>query len=178
MGAATDLWDSASSLLDFCSVALDQTPALAPARQFVSVGYPAIDCASLTVHAFPVTPGPFAPQTNPGDTFRQGHPYVTLDMVTFTISIFRCWPSTAAGAPVQNPTPADYDAASEIMYSDAWQLYNALREGMQKGLLGGPCKYQRVDQAQPVEPDGGFAGWTIIVTAQLDGFIPDLPPPE
>jgi hypothetical protein len=178
VGAATDLWDSASHLLDFCAAALNELPVGAPDRQFVSVGYPAIDCPTLAVHVFPVTPGPFEPSTSPGDVFRQGHPYVVLDLVTFTVSIFRCWPSTPDGKQTPKaPTAADYDTASAIMYQDAWQLYNALRAGFNLGLLGGPCKLLRVDQAQPVQPDGGFGGWTILITAQLDGFTPTLPDP-
>lgn len=178
-GAATDLYDAASHLLDFCTVALDELPAGAPERRFVSVGYPPVDCPMLGVWILPIAPGPFDPTQSPGDPFRQGHPYVTLELVTFQIQVWRCWPSTADGKAIPKaPKPADFDMASAILYSDAWQIYNALREGFRQGLLGGPCKFLRVDQAQPIQPDGGFAGMSIITTAQLDGFVPSLPDPE
>lgn len=178
-GAATDLYDAAKGLLDFCTVALDELPIGAPDRRFVSVGYPPVDCPLLGVWILPIAPGPFAPATSPGDTLRQGHPYVVLDFVTYQIQVWRCWPSTADGKAIPKaPKPADYNAASEILYTDAWQIYNALRAGFQLGLEGGPCKLQRVDQAQPIQPDGAFAGMSISVTMQLDGFTPTLPDPE
>lgn len=178
-GAATDLYDAASALLDFCTVALEQLPAGAPERRFVSVGYPAIDCPTLGVWILPVSPGPFAPSTSPGDPFRQGHPGPVLDLVTYQIQVWRCWPSTADGkAAPKAPKPADYDTATEILYTDAWQLWNSIREGVNLGLLGGPCKMARVDQIQPLQPDGGLAGVALIATVQLDGFLPVLPDPE
>lgn len=178
-GAATDLYDTASALLDFCTVALDELAVGAPDRRFVSIGYPAIDCPTLGVYVFPVTPGPFAPTSSPGDAFRQGHPAPVLDMVTYQVQIWRCWPSTADGKAIAKaPNPADYDAASRILMTDGWQLWNSLREGFNLGLLGGPCKLIRVDQMQPIQPDGGMAGMSVIVTAQLDGYIPVLPDPE
>lgn len=178
-GAYSDLYDTASVLLDFCTVALDELPWGAPDRRFVSVGYPAVDCAMLGVWILPIAPGAFDPSQAPGDPFRQGHPYVVLDFVTYQIQVWRCWPSTPGGKMIPKaPKPADYDAATAILYGDAWQLYNAIRAGTNQGLFGGPCKLIRVDQGTPIQPDGGFAGWNLTVTAQLDGYVPDLPDPE
>lgn len=177
-GAATDLWETASQLLDFCTVALDEgTDAGAPERRFVSVGFPPVDCPTLAVFVFPVAPGPFAPTTSPGDVFRQAHPYPVLDMVTMQVQVWRCWPSTPGYATPKAPKPADYDFASRTLYTDAWQLYNAIREGFKQGLLGGPCKLERVDQAQPLQPNGGLGGFGVLVTVQLDGHDPLLPDP-
>lgn len=178
-GAYTDLYDTASNLLDFCVVALDELPWDAPERRFVSVGYPPVDCTTLAVWILPVAPAPLAPSSSPGDSFRQGHPYPVLDFVSYQIQIFRCWPSTPNGLALPKaPKPADYDTATRILYGDAWQLWNAIREALNLGLFGGPCKLIRVEQIQPIQPDGGFAGINLIVTAQLDGFIPVLPAPD
>lgn len=178
-GAATDLYDAASHLLDFSAAVLEQTPAGAPERRFVSVGFPAIDCATLAVFVMQEAPGPFAPSVSPGDPFRQGHPNVVLDMVTFQLQVHRCWPSTPDGKPIPKaPKPENYDAATEILYTDAWLLWNAFRQGVRAGLLGGPCKLVRADALQPIQPDGAFAGMGFILTAQLDGFDPVLPDPE
>lgn len=176
-GAATDLYDAASGLLDFCTVVLDELPAKAPARRLVTIGYPAIDCETLAVWIFPVIPGPFAPQTAPGDPFRQGHPYPVLDLVTFQIQVWRCWPTTDGKAIPKPPPALAVDAASAVLYADAWQIWNAFRAGLNLGLLGGPCKLARVDQIQAIQPDGGFAGMAILATVQLDGFTPELPDP-
>lgn len=178
-GAYSDLYDTASNLLDFATVALDELPWGAPERRFVSIGYPAVDCATLAVFVAPIGPLPVGPSSSPGDPFREGHPYPVLDGVTFQIQVHRCWPSTPGGKAIPKaPKPADYDAATLILSGDAWQLWNALREGTNLGLFGGPCKLIRVQAAQPVQPQGGLAGFAIIVTAQLDGFVPTLPDPD
>lgn len=177
MSGADDLYGAAHYLLDFCAAVLDELPAKAPARQLVTIGYPAIDCETLAVFIFPVLPGPFAPQTSPGDPFFQGHPYPVLDLVTFQIQVWRCWPSTDGKAVPKPPQPAAIDAASATLYADAWQIWNAFRSALNVGLFAGPCVLARVDQIQPIQPDGGFAGMNILATVQLDGFQPELPDP-
>ena len=174
---AGDLYGAAKVLLDFCVVALDELPAGAPARRYVGVGYPAIDCETISCFVFPVLPGPFAPQTEPGDPFKQAHPYPVIDLVTYQVQVWRCWPTTDGKAVPKPPSADAINAATELIYSDAWQLWNAFREGLNQGLFGGPCTLARVDQIQPIQPDGGFAGIAVLITAQLDGFTPTLPPP-
>jgi hypothetical protein len=177
-GAYSDLYDTASNLLDFATVALDELPWGAPERRFVSIGYPAVDCATLAVFVAQTSPLPFQPNQSPGDVFRQDHPYPVLDGVSYQIQVWRCWPSTPGGKQVPKaPKPADYDSATRILSGDAWQLWNALRAGVNLGLFGGPCKLVQVQQAQPIQPDGGYAGVALLVTAQLDGFVPALPDP-
>lgn len=177
-GAATDLYDTASALLDFCTVALDELPWKAPDRRFVSIGYPPVDCTLLSTFFFPAAPGPFAPSDAPGDFLRQGHPYVTLEMITLHVQVHRCWPSTPEGQSPKAPKPVDYDYASSVLMTDGWQLYNAIREGIRQGLFGGPCKLARVDSLTPIQPQGGYAGIELLCTAQLDGYDPELPEPE
>lgn len=178
-GAATDLFDAAAQVLNFCAVVLDELPVGAPERQFIPIGYPAIDCPTLAVFLLPLGPGPFAPSTSPGDPLRQGHPYPVLDLVVFQVQVWRCWPSTPDGKQIAKaPKPEQYTNAAEILYRDTWQLWNAFREGFNLGLLDGPCKMLQATQAQAIQPDGGYAGVSLLVTAQIDGFVPEIPVSE
>lgn len=177
MSGATDLYGLAKELLDFCVVALDELPAGAPERAYVAFGLPAFDCEQLTVHAFQVGEADTVPRETTMDLMRRGHPYPRIDLAYLVITIARdCYPGPTAGtATIEPPEVADLVAASEKIYADGWQLWNAVPAGLRDGGLYEACKLVGWQPMQPVGPEGGFAGWTMPVLVQIDGFVP--PPP-
>lgn len=178
MSAATDLYDLAEELLDFCVVALDELPALAPERRYVCSGLPAIDCEQLTVNVFQVGEASTVPQETVMDTFRRANPYPRLNIVFLVITIQReCYPGPTLGASPTTPEVADLAAASRLLYADAWQLWNAVKAGLEDGELftRAGCRFVGWQPLQPLGPEGNMAGWTFPLQVQLDGFTP--PPP-
>jgi hypothetical protein len=180
VGAATDLYDHAKDLLDFCVVALDELPAGAPERAYVAVGLPAIDCEQLTVNVFQVgeelsASGQFP---TPMDRFRNVNPYPRVVTSVMVVTIVRdCYPVTLGQQQVpEPPSVAQLVEAAETIYADAWQLWNAVKVGLQDGAIFQPgCKFVGWQPMQPLGPAGETAGWTLPLQVQIDGFDP--PPP-
>lgn len=176
--SAPSLYDLAKELLDFCVVALDELPAGAPARRYVAVGLPALDCEQLTVHAFQVGEADTAPRETTMDLLRRGHPYARLNLAFLVITIAReCYPGpTAMNMQVpEPPTVVDLVAASETIYADGWQLWNAVPTALRDGALFSACRFVGWQPMQPLGPEGGMAGWTMPIQVQIDGFEPAPP---
>ncbi len=112
------------------------------------------------------------------DTFRRANPYPRLNLVFLVVTIVRdCYPGPTLGATATVPDVADLVAASRELYADGWQLWNAIKAGLQDGELFSTegCKFVGWQPMQPLGPAGNTAGWTLPLQVQLDGFTP--PPP-
>lgn len=176
--SAASLYDLAAELLDFCVVALDELPAGAPDRAYVAFGLPAIDCEQLTVHAFQVSEASTVPQETQMDVFRRANPYPRVNLVYLVITIVRdCYPGPTLGQTATTPDVDDLVAASQVLYADGWQLWNAIKAGLDDGALftREGCRFVGWQPMQPLGPEGNTAGWTFPLQVQLDGFTP--PPP-
>lgn len=178
MGSSTDLFDLADEVLAVCEAALALIPAGVPARSYVGHGLPAIDCEQLVVSTYAVPEADTAPRTLPLDrAFRSRYGSLILPMLV--VSIVRCYPSVTLGGRQQPilPSTAELTAASQLIYEDGWQLWNALISAKRAGAFGGLCSELARDPMMPVQPEGGFAGWTIPLELRLDGFAVDFPSP-
>lgn len=178
MSGATDLYDLAKELLDFCVVALDELPAGAPDRRYVAFGLPAIDCEQLTVHTFQMGEASTVPQESVMDTFRRANPYPRLNIDYLVVTIVRdCYPGPTLGSTPTTPDVDDLVAASQVLYADGWQIWNAVKAGIEDGELftRAGCRFIGWQPMQPLGPEGNTAGWTFPLLVQLDGFTP--PPP-
>jgi hypothetical protein len=170
-GASTDLFDLADEMLNVCEGALQLIPAGCPDRAYVAHGLPAIDCEQLCVSVYTT---PWA-DTNPRNATLDRQfktKYGSLNLVFLTVSIVRCYPGPTANGratPIL-PRVAELTAASQKIYEDGWQLWNGIQTAKRLGAFAGVCRELAMDPMLPIQPSGGFAGWTIPVEVQLDGF--------
>lgn len=176
---AADLYTSAASLLTACYDLLgwDTRAGGGPARSYVSNGPPAYECCpQLTVHVsaygrdlLPATPGSPAAFSAAAKRTTRG----SKNHVPFVVTVLECVPTfvESAKGKVTWPDPAEIDAASAVMMADSWILWNGLQRLKREDILfpDSPCRVMDIGPAQPVTDQGGCGGWTIIVTAQLDG---------
>lgn len=177
--SADALYAAQLDLLDFCALALDVLPAGAPERRYVSFGLPALDCEQLTVHVFGVRKDEtaYSGSPDPGSLRRKGHPLPAINMLDLVITIAReCYPGPVGPAGGNSvPDVPDLVEASQMLHADGWQLWNAVNDAVRAGVLYGACQFVSLLPMQPLGPEGNFAGWTLPVSVNLDGFDPSPP---
>jgi hypothetical protein len=175
-GAATDLFDLADALLNVCVDSLALLPAGAPGRAYVGHGLPAIDCEQLVVSTYQAQLADTSPRALPLDRMFK-EKYGSLNVPMLVVSIVRCYPGVTLNKQQEPilPSLAALTAASELIYADGWQLWNGIKTAKKLGAFGGLCRELVTDPMMPLQPAGGFAGWTIPVEIQLDGFAVPFP---
>lgn len=170
------LYDLQVELLEFCAAALAELPSGAPARQYVAIGPPALDCEQLTVHAFQVGEGVTSPTATPLDRMRRGVTTPRIDLAFLVVTIVRdCYPGPTGANLNQPPSAADLDAAAKIISADGWMLWNAVPAALRAGELWGACNLTAWEPLQPIPPSGQVAGWTFPLQVKIDAFSPPLP---
>ena len=169
--AVLDLYSAATELLNAARSALDTTDAGAPTARYVSSGAPVFDCCDqLTVHVPGIADVPM-PEAGM-QSLAQMRPAVPI--IQFVVTTLRCYPIIEAGVVIKVPFAAEMDAASRIVYQDGWALWNGLRTLARSDRLfaGRPCRSVEVSPLTPTPTQGGCAGWTLAVFAELDGYAP------
>lgn len=176
-GSASDYYAVADQLLNVCEQALALLPAGTPERAYVAHGLPAIDCEQLCVSSYVIAQMDTAPRQLPGDAMFKPK-YGSVNVPVFVISIVRCYPVVTLDQRQEPifPSVAELTAASQLLYADAWQLWNAVQTAKREGAFDGLCSELRMDPVNPIQPNGGFAGWTLPVEIELDGFTVPFPP--
>jgi hypothetical protein len=170
------LYDLAAELLGFCAAALDTLPAGAPARQYVSMGAPVLDCEQLTVHVYQVGEGATSPGNTPLDRGRRAVTVPRVDLSFMVVTIVRdCYPGPTGANANRPPEVADLDAAARLISADGWLLWNIVPAALRSGELWGSCNLTLWEPMQPIPPSGKIAGWTFPLQAKIDGFSPVLP---
>ena len=117
---ALEILAAAENALD--TIPIDD-PALlgSPGRAFVSPGEPALDCCDdgqLTVHASAIQEALTKVGLNAGAKHRAGK--VHINLVTFVVTIARCWNWPEGGI----PETSDLEATASQTNADAWALWN------------------------------------------------------
>lgn len=173
MAAPTDLNDLAAALLQSAADSIDEASPVvsAPDRQIVWYGTPVDDCCEqLAVHINPVTR-----QTTRSPS-QQRHRYGGwLNAVTFTVTVGRCVPGVEVekGKP-KLPTPAEVNAASRLVQTEGWALWNGLNNRLADGVLfaelTGRCQGVDLGPMLARTPSGKCAGWTLDVRAVVFGY--------
>lgn len=170
------LYDLAAELLGFCAAALDTLPAGAPARQYVAIGPPALDCEQLTVHVFQVGEATTSPLTPALERFERAVKTPRVNLVFMVVTIARdCYPGPTGKNANRPPEPADLNAAARTISADGWLLWNVLPAALRAGELWGSCNLTGWEPLQPIPPSGLIAGWTFPLQVKIDGFAPALP---
>lgn len=167
--SASSLYDLAAELLTHAQAATATTSAGAIGSAYVSISDPAYDCCpQLTVHARIGDKPAFAPNQAPGDaTHRLRGP--SLNLFSFRVTLLRCVKIVTPGGV---PAPSALNADAALAYEDGWVLWNYLAGRIRDGSLwaGFPCRDVSLGPLQPVNPQGGCAGWVLDLLVSLDGY--------
>lgn len=176
--AVLDLANLAGSLLDEAAAVLDAaaSPSVpgAPARQVFVVGRPAFEaCDQLAVSV--------NPNVRVAVTGDQAELLVGRACHNLTLAGLRLWLTACVPVSIRDgsaPKPEAINAASTRLYGQGWALWCGLRNRLHDGTLlaafyGGLTPPMRqatviVQALTPIDAQGGVAGWTIDVLAQLD----------
>lgn len=153
----------AHALLDTTVDILNTTTALAPASQFLTPSRPAFDCEFVAVQISRLAEDATSP-TATLDTKRRKH-FGNIILATFIIYVVRCAPQITGANP---PTDAQKTASAEMVYEDAWYLWNGIRSE-QDDLFDG-CLGVYFDGGLPIQEQGGFVGWQFQIRASIEGY--------
>lgn len=176
MGALA-VWDTAQEFLSAAVDSLDTLPGEAafllgaPARQYVATGTPVIDCEQVSVWVAFLDEAPTTPDTpmlQPGQRGNLGR----VNVVTMNVMVARCIPvgGTQRSGRVVAPAVDDLNNATEQTLADAWVLWCGLNAARKQGRFGDVCSAVIIERATPLNPGGGFGGWQLPITVQLDGY--------
>ena len=180
MADPTDLHQLAEEVLAASVEALDTIPTFspglagAPERSFVSGGRPAFDncCGDtptsvggqLTVNAQFILPKQVGPTLTGTDARIQ----VRVNLVTFSVTIVRCVPTTDDQG--EAPPVEWLEDASAQTDADAWALWNHLWNMVRAGALLSICQEVFFDGMRALDPSGGCGGWVLSLRAELGGY--------
>jgi hypothetical protein len=170
VSTVASLHELASDLQTACETVLATTVGGPPAIASFSPGLPALDrqCDQLWVYATSPTVIGSGPVT-PGASMR----YAVLTRVGLAATIARCVPVAAeVNGSYRVPSAAQLTAAARKVMEDAWGLWNGVVTRIFAGELfeGHPCQGVSFDSLTPLDPQGGFGGWTLALSIELDGY--------
>ena len=177
MGSAGYLDDLATSLLAeaFAALAAGRTGVTAPAKTYVAHGDPVADfdgcCGNgqddygggiLTVHLGAPTADPI--DFSPPDRTQGCHRSIR---VRYTITLLRCVPALNQDGTA--PAAAALDASAGQLAADLWCLVTgvlaSVADDTWPGTPGASCRDVLFEDVITLEPEGGCAGWQVVVSA-------------
>jgi hypothetical protein len=161
----------ASALLDKCELALATTVGGVPPFVSLNPGLPAIDWQCDQLYVFESAPVVEAL----GGTGSVRFAWKTF--VTLNATVVRCVPTgRVVNEKYVPPSAADSTAAAQKVMEDMWALWNGVTSEILAGDLfdGFPCDDVRFVSMEPLDPQGGFAGWTLSLQVQLPGYTVEL----
>lgn len=162
------LFDMALEALATAQVAVTATPGGAIARAYVSINSPAFDCEQLTVHVVNVEK-----DVPPGGQGERWHHLKggSRNMAAWQVLVLR---EVCVMDANNMPTVAQLMADAQQVYADGWSLWNTLSNAIRDETLweGYPCRDLAISPLAFVNPQGGLAGVSVNLTAQIDGYVP------
>ena len=136
-------------------------------RAFVALDAPALDCPdTVTVHVTNVARQPLS-YGMPLSEFEAGPALAgAVTIATFVITTTRCAPRPAdSGDP---PTPMAYEDAAKLLLTDLWTLWKAIPPAIDRAeLWQGSCQKFVLGPVSSIPEQGGFAGWTLALSAEV-----------
>lgn len=171
------LGDLASEILDVATdaVAPDITGVPAPSKVFVSFGDPIADLGAccegtgggqLTVHLG-------RPQGGVPLEFRPLSKQAPCNVETrafYTVTLQRCYPAIDTTQKDFAPTEEALNAASLLHLTDLWCLVVGLRQWCRED----ECAARRIVQTAQLVPQGGCAGWQVVLDVQANDGGPGV----
>lgn len=177
-----DLHDLAEAILDAAVEALDTIPDFdpsllgSPERAFVSPGLPVSDfvgadcCSQLAIWVTPTAEMDTFPGGN--DVGKRSARYAWKNQVGFSLQVNRCIPTgTSSSVGVYSPpTPTQLTEAARQHDADHWALWNHMHNAVHAGRILDLCDNVTIQNIVAAVPSGGCAGWTMTLSASLDGY--------
>lgn len=161
----------AAVLLAACDDILATTVGGRPDSVFLSPGLPALDrqCDTLIVYAVP----PSIQTTSPQPSGASGSQLLFgwRNFVGLTALIARCVPvGEEQNGRFIAPSEVELTAAADKVMEDMWALWNGIGSNLASLFDEYPCDDVLFDGLTPLDPQGGFAGWTLAVQVELPGY--------
>lgn len=125
-----------------------------PDRQYIAWGGVAVDCEQVTAQLIQVYPG------NPGGDPNQPQRCDGPRTAVIAVQIFRCAP-TPTGARAVAPSPGRLNDSAQELARDAWLLLDSAHVFDAAGSWSSGL----IADVSPVEPQGGYVGTTLTLTA-------------
>lgn len=171
MSTKASVHQLAGELLTKCELALGTTVGGAPAFVSLNPGLPALDrqCDQLWVwETAPVVEG-----EGGGPSLR----FAWRTLIGLSALIARCVPIAAdVNGRYTVPSAVQLTEAAQKVMEDMWALWNGVTSEILAGDLfeSHPCRGVRFVGLEPLDPQGGFAGWTLQLQVELDGYTVEL----
>ena len=160
---ATDLlYLRAGELVAFAATSLPDI-----SRAFVALDAPALDCPdTVTVHINALSRQALSYGV-PLSEFEAGPALGgAVSLASFVITVVRCAPRP--GDSGERPPPIAYENASQLLLTDLWTLWKAIPPAIDRAeLWQGSCQKFVLGPVASIPESGGFAGWTLALTAEV-----------
>jgi hypothetical protein len=157
----------ASALLVKCELALATTIGGVPPFVSLNPGLPAIDWQCDQLYVF--ESAPVVEALGGTGSLR----FAWKSLVTLNATVVRCVPTgRTVGEKYTPPSAAESTYAAQKVMEDMWALWNGVTSEILAGDLfeDYPCEDVRFESMIPLDPQGGFAGWTLTLQVQLPGY--------
>jgi len=155
---------AAQALLDATVEALELTAAGFAGEAYLSPGLPAFDGQCDFVAVWMSAENLAAVPTIPSTQLYRTGPRIGL--VTLNATVGRC---LALKGRWGVPTGDDRLANATMHMEDAQAVWNHVGAEIADGLFDGTCKRVTILGLNALTPQGGFAGWNLVVQVQIDG---------
>jgi hypothetical protein len=173
VSTASTLHEVAQELLDTSETAVAATVGGPVALAYLSPGLPSLDymCDQVAVWCAAITEeqtSPLSPVPQVGQRRRLGW----TNLIVLSVLVARC--VHVGGTTSKGYTPpksSQLSSDADKVMEDGWALWNAISTAIiDAGLFGGTCQDIRFTSMIPLTPQGGLAGWTLTLTAELAGY--------
>lgn len=162
------LYDFSTELLTACETALGTTIGGVPARSYVTVEAPALDCPEqLTVHCNALAMDSRLAGAAQGIAFQQD---AWRNIASLVATIVRCTPQPQ-GLTDTTPSLALLEALAQKTQQDVWAIWNYVAGLLAAGdLFEGKCRPYDFTVARALPESGTSAGWVFTVNVTVDGY--------
>lgn len=171
MSTVASVHELAQELLDACEAVLATTVGGPPAAVFLSPGLPALDRQCDTLSAYATAPA-VTGASSPGGLGASMR-FAVQTHIALSVMVARCLP---VGRETKQrylpPTAQQLTGAAQKVMEDMWALWNGVVTQVFDGSLfeGHPCRGVEFLSLTPLDPQGGFGGWTLALQVDLDGY--------
>lgn len=158
----TNLYDLADTLKTAVAAAFVAGGVSLPSRQYVTTGTPVGDCDSFVVSWNRVFFGTPANEQDPGFVYASA---AVTRSVVLSLTIFRCIKTLDEDG--ATPTTTEMANDARTVMTDAYTLHKVVAALKAAGTFRGICESIALGPCTALEPEGGMAGCTMSISAEL-----------
>lgn len=155
----THVNDYARSLLNLIEARYAADGIVLPSLRYVTVGEIVADCELCVVSLSRLFHG------RPGFENIERLGLGDMLVAEYQAVVMRCWPTLTQQGTM--PSAADLNAAALVAHTDAWELADAVMQGVLTSQWPTGCDMVGIVRCEPIGPEGGFAGQKLIVQVGL-----------